>query len=98
MMTRYWIWLQNLMVLDFGESFSYEEPVTDVIISKFPVSLQFGIVSLFLSYLICIPLGLSKAMKRGTKYDAGSSLILYAMYFTQKINFFSLHVTIANSI
>ena len=40
---RYFIWLKNLMRLDFGESFTYEEPVLDVISSKFPVSLQFGI-------------------------------------------------------
>ena len=46
---RYWIWLKNLATLDFGESFYYEEEVTEVIKSKFPVSLQFGIISLLLS-------------------------------------------------
>ena len=63
---RYFIWLKNLVTLDFGESFTYEEPVTDVIISKFPVSLQFGILSLLLSYMICIPLGVLKAIYNGT--------------------------------
>ncbi|MBH48893.1 MAG: peptide ABC transporter permease [Halobacteriovorax sp.] len=77
---RYWIWLKNLAVLDFGESFTYEEPVIDVVISKFPVSLQFGIVSLFLSYLVCIPLGVLKAVKHGTKFDLFSSVSLFAMY------------------
>ena len=77
---RYFIWLKNLMVLDFGESFSYEEPVLDVIKSKFPVSLQFGIVSLFLSYLICIPLGVLKAIFNNTKFDYISSFIIMAMY------------------
>ena len=28
---RYWIWLKNISRLDFGESFTYEEPVIDVI-------------------------------------------------------------------
>lgn len=77
---RYWIWLKNLSRLDFGESFTYEEKVTDVIISKFPVSLQFGIVSLFLTYLICIPLGVLKAIKHGSKFDLFSSFILFVMY------------------
>jgi len=77
---RYWIWLKNLSRLDFGESFTYEEPVVDVIFSKFPVSLQFGIASLFLSYLICIPLGIMKAIKHGTRFDLASSVILSAMY------------------
>jgi microcin C transport system permease protein len=77
---RYWIWLKNLSRLDFGESFTYEEPVLDVIISKFPVSLQFGIISLILSYLISIPLGVFKAVKHGTKFDSVSSFILLIMY------------------
>jgi microcin C transport system permease protein len=77
---RYWIWLKNLSRLDFGESFTYEEPVLDVIVSKFPVSLQFGVVSLLLSYLICVPLGVFKAIKHGTKFDLASSFMLFAMY------------------
>lgn len=77
---RYFIWLKNLMTLDFGESFTYEEPVTDVIVSKFPVSLQFGIMSLLLSYMICIPLGVLKAIYNGTKFDYGSSFLIMGMY------------------
>lgn len=79
---RYFIWLKNLFVLDFGESFTYEEPVLDVIISKLPVSLQFGIISLILSYLVCIPLGVWKAIKNGTTFDVVSSFMLSAMYAT----------------
>lgn len=77
---RYWIWLKNLSVLDFGESFTYEEEVTSVIASKFPVSLQFGIMSLILSYLISIPLGVFKAVKSGSKFDFISSFILFLAY------------------
>ena len=77
---RYWIWLKNLAVLDFGESFTYEEEVTSVIISKFPVSLQFGIASLILSYLISIPLGVFKAVKHGSNFDFASSFILFLAY------------------
>jgi microcin C transport system permease protein len=77
---RYLIWLKNLFKFDFGESFTYEEPVTDVIISKFPVSLQFGVISLFLSYLICIPLGVLKAVNNGEPFDIISSFMLFVMY------------------
>lgn len=77
---RYFIWLKNLMTLDFGESFTYEEPVTDVIMSKFPVSLQFGIISLLLSYIICIPLGVLKAIYNGSKFDYASSFAIMGMY------------------
>ena len=77
---RYWIWLKNLSRLDFGESFTYEEPATDIIVSKFPVSIQFGIISLLMTYLICIPLGIFKAVKNGTKFDMISSVFLSALY------------------
>lgn len=77
---RYWIWLKNLAKLDFGESFTYEEEVTSVVMSKLPVSLQFGIASLFLSYLISIPLGIMKAIKDGTKFDHITSFILFVAY------------------
>ncbi|MAE59212.1 MAG: peptide ABC transporter permease [Halobacteriovorax sp.] len=77
---RYWIWLKNLTRFDFGESFTYEEPVTDVVMSKLPVSIQFGLISFLLSYLICIPLGVLKAIKHGSKFDVTSSFILSALY------------------
>ena len=77
---RYLKWLGNIVRLDFGDSFTYEEPVIDVIFSKFPVSLQFGIASLILSYLISIPLGISKALKHGSFFDTSSSFLLFVAY------------------
>lgn len=77
---RYWIWLKNLTRLDFGESFTYEEPVIDVIVSKFPVSLQFGIISLLLSYLISIPLGVLKAIKKDSTFDLVTTFFLFVTY------------------
>lgn len=78
--TRYLLWLKSIVTFDFGESFIYEEPVINVIVSKFPVSLQFGIISFILTYLICIPLGIIKAVREGTRFDFMSSLILLIMY------------------
>lgn len=77
---RYWIWLKNISRLDFGESFTYGEPVLDVIKSKFPVSLQFGIASLILTYAVCIPLGVKKALSAGQAFDRISGLLLYIAY------------------
>lgn len=77
---RYLIWLKNISRLDFGESFTYEEPVWGVITSKFPVSLQFGVVSLFLSYIVCIIFGVLKAVKNGSPFDHITSFFLIALY------------------
>lgn len=77
---RYLLWLKNISTLNFGESFTYEEPVIDVITSKFPVSLQFGVISLILSYLVSIPLGIVKAIKKGGTFDIISSFLLFIFY------------------
>lgn len=77
---RYIIWVKNIARLDFGESFTYQEPVIDVIKSKFPVSLQFGISSLFLTYLVCIPLGVRKATGAGLPFDRISTVVLNFTY------------------
>lgn len=77
---RYFIWLKNISRLDFGESFFYQEPAIDVITQKFPVSLSFGIASLILTYLVCIPLGVKKAIGAGGAFDQVSGMILYFLY------------------
>jgi microcin C transport system permease protein len=80
LLTRYGIWIKNLSTLNFGDSFKYEEPVTGLIVSKFPVSITFGLISFILSYLVCIPLGVYKAIKNGSAFDRSSSLLLSAAY------------------
>lgn len=79
---RYALWLKNLVRLDFGRSFTYEEPVTKVILDRMPVSIQFGIVSFFLSYLVCIPLGVMKAIRSGQAFDTVTSIVLFMAYST----------------
>lgn len=80
LLVRYGIWLGNLLRLDFGESFVYDEPAIGVIVSKFPVSLQFGVASFFLTYLICVPLGIAKAVRDRTPFDAATSVLVFAGY------------------
>jgi microcin C transport system permease protein len=77
---RYIRWLGNVIKLDLGTSYSYEEPVWDVIVSKFPISLFFGFTSFFLSYLVCIPLGMMKAVKNKSTFDTVTSVIIFAGY------------------
>lgn len=80
LLERYGIWLGNLLRLDFGTSFVHDEPAIEVIAGKFPVSLQFGIASLVLTYLVCIPLGVFKAVRDGDPIDTITSAIVFAGY------------------
>jgi len=77
---RYLLWLKNVSVFNFGESFTYEEPVIDIIVSKLPVSIQFGLSSFILSYFVCISLGLMKAMKHNSVFDHLTSVVIFVAY------------------
>lgn len=78
--TRYFIWVGNLLKLDLGRSYVYSEPVWDVITSRFPVSIYFGLIGFFLTYFICIPLGVYKAVKNGSAFDFTSSALVFIGY------------------
>ena len=80
--TRYFLWLGNLLKLNFGKSYVYSEPVLDVIASRFPVSIYFGMIGFILTYLVCVPLGVFKAVKNGSKFDFISSVVVFIGYST----------------
>ncbi len=77
---RYFTWLGNVLRGDFGNSYVYQQPVLEVIVSKFPISLFFGLVSFFLAYAVSIPLGVRKAVSHGSWGDGLSSALVFAGY------------------
>jgi microcin C transport system permease protein len=75
---RFWLMLKKFIVFDFGESFYQDKKITDLILDKLPVSISLGLWSMFLIYVISIPLGIKKAVQDGSKFDlATSSLIIF---------------------
>lgn len=77
---RYAQWLWKVLHLDLGNSYVYQDPVWDVIKSRFPVSIFLGLTGFFLGYLICVPLGVLKAVRHGSKFDVVSSAIVFLGY------------------
>lgn len=73
-------WLGNVVRFDLGKSFYYKEPVWRMITERFPVSMIFGLTGFLLSYLVCIPLGILKALKHGSKFDFLSSATVFIGY------------------
>ncbi|MDA0126822.1 ABC transporter permease subunit [Vibrio sp. MarTm2] len=73
-------WLSKIIVLDFGESTRYYEPVGDMIAERLPVSLFYGGMTFFISYFISIPLGYYKAIKHGSVFDSTSSVLIFVGY------------------
>jgi len=77
---RYALWLWNLLHLDLGNSYIYQDPVWDVIKSRFPISIFLGLTGFFLSYLVCVPLGVWKAIRHGSRFDFASSVLVFLGY------------------
>jgi microcin C transport system permease protein len=77
---RYLVWLGNLFQGDFGRSYIYHGPVLEVILSKMPISLFFGLTSFFLAYLVSVPLGVAKAIRHNSAFDTASSVLVFVGY------------------
>lgn len=77
---QYFVWMKNILKGDFGESFRTHKPVLSEIGEKIPISLIFGLTGFFLSYIICIPLGVKKALSHNTAFDTASSVAVYVGY------------------
>jgi peptide/nickel transport system permease protein len=74
---RYLDWIAGLLVGDFGRSFTYSSPVIELIGERAVVSLPLALISLTLSTVIAIPVGMFAAARRGRISDTA------VMGFTQ---------------
>ena len=67
--TQYRHYLAGVVRGDLGESFRFQEPVTRVVLSHYPATLELAIVALLVCLAIGIPAGLLAAEKRATSTD-----------------------------
>ncbi|HIG10130.1 MAG: ABC transporter permease subunit [bacterium] len=70
----------GLLTGDLGTSYKYEVPVIDLVVSRFPISLRFGLTGFLLAYLVCVPLGVLKAVKHNSHFDFASSVLVFVGY------------------
>lgn len=79
-LVSYFFWLGKVFTGDLGESTRYYDPVWDMIKERIPISLYFGLLSLFLTYGVCIPLGIVKAIRHKSNFDNITSVIVFIGY------------------
>jgi len=77
---RFFAMMGNYLVFDFGESYYHHTSVVDLVVSKLPVSMSLGLWSFFIVYLTCIPLGIAKAVRDGSKFDVFTSSVIMIGY------------------
>ncbi len=79
-LTSYFEWLIKVLKGDLGRSTRYYDSVLSMITERIPISLYFGVLSLILIYGVCIPLGISKAVKHKSGFDNITSIIIFSGY------------------
>lgn len=76
----YLYWLRDILTLNLGVSYKYNTPVVDLIVSRFPISIYFGLLGFVLAYSVCIPLGIYKAVRYNSTFDIVSSILIFVGY------------------
>ena len=84
---QYHLWLfgngkerMGLLRGDFGISYIDSQPIQDKIWGKVGISFTLSLISIFLAYLISIPIGIYSAYRKDSVADKGMSLVLFILY------------------
>ena len=84
---QYHLWLlgngnerKGILRGDFGISYIDSQPIQSKIWQKVGISFSLSIISIFLAYLISIPIGIYSAYKKDSAADKGMSLVLFVLY------------------
>ena len=75
---QYWLWLKDIAVLDFGQSFHPDgRLVLDKIAERLPVTLWMNIIGLVLVLLVAIPIGVASARWQDSKFDRTMTVLVF---------------------
>jgi peptide/nickel transport system permease protein len=66
---QYLIWMSKVLVGDFGFSWRIRVPVSELILTKLPVTFQLATMAFIIAILIGVPLGILSAVKKDTPAD-----------------------------
>ncbi len=72
--------MRSYLVFDFGQSYYHHQSVAGLVISKLPVSMSLGLWTFLIVYGVCIPLGVAKAVRDGTRFDTITSTFILVGY------------------
>ncbi|MEO5365600.1 MAG: microcin C ABC transporter permease YejB [Magnetococcus sp. WYHC-3] len=77
---RFLVMMGRFVTFDFGESYYHHKKVVDLVIERLPVSISLGLWTFLLTYLCSIPLGIAKAVRDGSRFDAVTSVLVLVGY------------------
>jgi len=70
----------GLLQGDLGTSTAFNEPVLGMILGRMPIAVYFGILTAIITYAVCLPLGVVKALKHRSFMDTATSVLVFLGY------------------
>jgi len=80
LMVQYWHWLKRICTLDFGTCFGDNRPVLMVIGERLPATFLLSGLSLFLLFVLAVPLGVAAAYYQNSWLDRLVSIFTFVGY------------------
>lgn len=77
-LTRYWNWLTNAAVGEFGTSIRTQEDAGAAILVRAPISIQLMVMAQIIAMLMSIPLAVHSAYRPGRRLDRASAGLAFA--------------------
>jgi peptide/nickel transport system permease protein len=68
-MVQYVEWLWNVVRFDFGTSLTSGQPVTQLILERFPLTLSLALLGIVVGIVVAVPLGILSAVRRWSGWD-----------------------------
>ncbi|CAM5763406.1 ABC transporter permease [Bosea minatitlanensis] len=75
LLVQFFYFLSNLARLDFGTSYRYHAPVTELIGQRLPATIELAVIALLIAAAIAVPLGVATALRKGSWLDGLGSLV-----------------------
>jgi peptide/nickel transport system permease protein len=69
LIVQYLGWLSDIVHFDFGTSMISGQPVSQLILERFPITLSLAVMGIVISIFIAVPLGVLSAVKRWSFWD-----------------------------
>lgn len=77
---QYHRWITNFVQGDFGISYRDKRPVWSVLKDALRWTMKLSIISIFLAYILAIPIGVMSAVKKGTVQERAITTTLFILY------------------
>ena len=78
LLVQYANFLKNAVQGDFGKSFRYSEPALQVLIARFPATLQLGATAFIISLVVGLAIGIISAVRPDSFIDRFGRVFAYA--------------------